>query len=904
VTLLYLDFETRSSLDLKKVGLHNYAREAEILCTGYAYGNAPVTVAGPSPLDLTGCTVVAHNAAFEREMIRARWGLDLPWDRFIDTAALAARMSLPRKLEALALALGVGQKDMAGHRTMLKLSRPRGGWDEEEFWEEEDKPADFAALREYCRQDVEVMRACYRKLLPLSRQEQALYALTGRMNDTGVPVDLGAIPQARTLLKAAGAAGEAEFKALTGGPGVKSYARAATALGMPDMRKPTVRDALRNGGLDDRQRRALELFQRLARSSPAKLQALLWRTSSDGRLRGAMVYCGAERTGRWSSVGVQLQNLPRGLGAGTERAFDALSADVLDVVYDDVVGTTADMLRGFFVGPFISGDFSQIEARTLAWLAGQEDLLQVFRSKGDPYCMMASRIYGRPVAKEDKDERFMGKQAVLGCFSADTPVLTHLGWKSIVEVQSQDMVWDGEAWVSHAGVVCRGKKDVLRWQGIGVTPDHLLWTGERWASVSQVVHASTGFLPSVLASASSAWRATWRGPEGECRPSESHVHATGPTCTTWTRTTFDGVRVLAATHAPRLLLTSLRRSTGGTQTSWPMTGTARGFSIASPFAWAGATTRAVNTSSTTVDEELQSTDLGAKTAGLFSSIWSGLQGGMTRSWKWIGSTWTRATARGTFGSLLAAKTWRTAVQSLPSNDGLPIWSESCETFDIAFAGPRNRYTVLTAAGPVVAHNCGYGLGPDKFQRMLDEVYDVQVDAAFAYRVINTYRESNRSVVAFWYALERAVGRAVKLHAPVIECGRLTTGVCEIYGDTYLYIQLPSGRRLYYAQPEIDGEGLHYFGRNIYAGGKWMRVGTYGGKLAENVTQAVARDVMAEAMLRLDEAGYRILFTVHDEVVAEDNGLPEAFKARMVCPPSWADGLPIDVDITQSKRYRK
>lgn len=616
--MIYIDVETRSTLDLKKVGLYNYAPAATVICTAIARDNGPVEIHDGLPLEeiADGAILVAHNAGFEREILRAA-GLDVPWELWIDTAAVAASMSLPRKLEDLAqaLRLPVG-KDMAGHRTMLKLSRPRGGWDDDEFWEEEERPADFATLREYCRQDVEVMRECYRRMLPLTAQEARLFALTGRMNDRGVPVDRASLAPAQAVLKAATGAGEARFRALTGGHGLKSYARAAPALGVPDLRKPTVRRVLRDPTTTPRVKEALGLFQALAKSSPAKLAAMEKRASPDGRCRGMLVYAGAERTGRWSGAGVQPQNFPRGLGTGTDAAFAALRAGALELLYDEPVGTVAEMLRGFFTGPLLVGDFAQIEARVLAWLAGQDDLIADFASHGDPYKKMAARIYGKDPKEITKDERFMGKQTILGC--------------------------------------------------------------------------------------------------------------------------------------------------------------------------------------------------------------------------------------------------------------------------------------------------GYGMGAEKFRNALSDIYDVEVSVPFAERVITTYRNTNRKITALWSRLNDAVRYVVRFKKAVVvlKGPAMAAGMDEIGGLHYLWIQLPSGRRLYYCEPEDTAEGLKYWGRNIYTGGRWERVHTYGGKLAENVTQALSRDLMAEAMLRLEAAGFRLLLTVHDEIVAEDNGLLPTFKDVMLAPPSWADGLPIDADVFRCERYRK
>jgi DNA polymerase len=171
-------------------------------------------------------------------------------------------------------------------------------------------------------------------------------------------------------------------------------------------------------------RRALELTRTLSLSAPAKLEAMANRVCADGRLRGELVYGGAERTLRWSSFGVQVHNMKRGMGVPTDAAFEALRAGVLSEVFAgyerpapevpaDEIALIGEMLRGFLLGPMLVGDFGQIEARTLAWIAGQKDLLKIFADKGDPYCVMATKIYGKPITKKDKMERFLGKQATL-----------------------------------------------------------------------------------------------------------------------------------------------------------------------------------------------------------------------------------------------------------------------------------------------------------------------------------------------------------------------------------------------------------------------------------------------------------------------------------------------------------
>jgi DNA polymerase len=671
VSLLYLDFETRSELDLKKVGVHAYAHHSstEIACTGWALDDGEVQVESGLPDAVRVAaydemeplpTIVAHNAMMEREMLHAKLGVLLPWSCFIDTAALAARMALPRKLERVAEALRLDeQKDMAGHRVMMKLARPkkRASEDEDaEFWDEEEKPEDFQALREYCRQDVAVMREIHRRLLPLSAGEQRLYELTGKMNDRGVAVDLESVPKALDILDLATREEMAEFARLTGGSTPKSYVRVAKALGLPNTKKPTIRNAMRHGFVETKVEvepdvwkvrrypevgtfpktviRACELFKKLARSSPAKLRAMQLRASRDKRVRGVLIYSGAERTQRWSSGGIQMHNFPRGLGGPNKKngfrcptttAFDALKQGCLDLLYADVPATIAEMLRGFITGPVLVGDYAQIEARTLNWLSGQQDIVDLFAADKDVYCYTASAIYGRPIDKTSTDPNLPP----------------------------------------------------------GVDP----------------------------------------------------------------------------------------RFIGKT------------------------------------------TELGA----------------------------------------------------------------------------------------------GYGLGWMKFQRQLDDVFDVQIESEFAMRIISTYRQTHRHVVAWWEKLQKGFEYAVARDVARVQVDeRIAMGNVRVGGLRYAYIELPSGRRLYYAEPEMTAEGVRYWGRNIYKGGKWDRVHTYGGKIAENITQATSRDILALAMVNLDDAGFPLILQVHDEVVCEADGhhLLNDMKNIMLVSPSWAAGLPIDVEVFESQRYRK
>jgi DNA polymerase len=179
------------------------------------------------------------------------------------------------------------------------------------------------------------------------------------------------------------------------------------------------------------------------------------------------------------------------------------------------------------------------------------------------------------------------------------------------------------------------------------------------------------------------------------------------------------------------------------------------------------------------------------------------------------------------------------------------------------------------------------------------------------QIVNPWREAHPQTVKFWYDLERAALAAVE-NPGSIQSAR---GIAFSVKEGYLKCRLPSGRLLYYYDPRIlpvmtswgeAKEAVTYMTVDSLTK-KWVRVGTYAGKIAENASQAVARDIMVEGMLRVEAAGYPIVLTVHDEIVSEvpgDFGSIEEFKNLMCAVPTWAWGLPLDANVFRSKRYKK
>lgn len=215
-------------------------------------------------------------------------------------------------------------------------------------------------------------------------------------------------------------------------------------------------------------------------------------------------------------------------------------------------------------------------------------------------------------------------------------------------------------------------------------------------------------------------------------------------------------------------------------------------------------------------------------------------------------------------------------------------------------------------GKVCVLGLGFGMGPDKF---IDTAatYGLKLDALFAEQTVCAWREANDKIVSFWWDLDRAFRQAIK--SPVGTRIRVGEFITIERGKKAVFIKLPSGGRLTYRNARIEPDTSSRTGESIVFDGvqqlskKWGPVRTYGGKLAENITQAVARDVMAAALLKLDAMGFDLRLTVHDEIIAvADAAAGEAVKELMLkvmrTPPAWAPGLPVGAEGWVGPRYKK
>lgn len=441
---LYVDFETFSRCELKKEGLDNYAKHEStgIHCMAFAFDDGPVEMWTPGSGDYTSHArriadflkgdglVYAHNAPFElalwnHVLVKKHEWPALDPARVRCTMAMCYAMGLPGALENAAPALGIDErKDAIGKRTMMQLALPKK---EGDFYTPTYAPNKFQILYAYCKQDVVVERELHKRLLELSPSEQKVWQLDYLINQRGVRVDLPSIDKALELVESERIRLNQRMLRITGGVvGAASEVQLlvkwirSQGVKIPGLAKAAVLDAL-EGELPDNVREALEIRKEAAKSSTAKLVAMKERASSDGFVRNLHQYHGAN-TGRWAGRGIQVHNFPRPRAFMTPESIVFVLEHLhlpgyVEMLYGPLLDALADSLRGMLIASpgkdFITADFSAVEARVLAWLAGEESVLKVFREHGKIYEHTAAAIYRKPMEKVTKDERQIGKVSVL-----------------------------------------------------------------------------------------------------------------------------------------------------------------------------------------------------------------------------------------------------------------------------------------------------------------------------------------------------------------------------------------------------------------------------------------------------------------------------------------------------------
>jgi DNA polymerase len=444
---LFIDLETYSSTDIK-AGVFKYveAPDFEILLVAYAWDDGPVRVldlTGPAPKELIelrsalydpSIVKVAHNSAFERAALGKAIGYYLPPEQWEDTMILAAYNGLPLSLDAAGSALGLPLQKIKEGTLLInyfckpcKPTKTNGGRTRNLPTHAPDKWERFCS---YCLRDVEVCQEIYSRLhrYPVTEFERRIWSLDARINERGVEVDL-------ELAEAAVAVDEAysvellqEMQRLTCLENPNSVAQLKEWLEHRGLYTDTLgKDAvvdLLGRAIDPTTKRVLQLRQMLSKTSTKKYSTMLSMACADERVRGLTQYYGASRTGRWAGRGVQLQNLAQNhldaIGEVRELVRER-DLETLEMIFPNVSDVLSQLIRTALVAKeghtFLVADFSAIEARVIAYLAGEQWRMDVFAQGGDIYCSSASQMFKVPVEKHGINGRLRqkGKIAELAC---------------------------------------------------------------------------------------------------------------------------------------------------------------------------------------------------------------------------------------------------------------------------------------------------------------------------------------------------------------------------------------------------------------------------------------------------------------------------------------------------------
>lgn len=451
---LFIDHESFSAADLKKCGAYAYAEHptTEIMLTTYAFDDGPVycydaTDGGPMPRDLRralrmfakGYTgddgprmVGANYLMFDRLLLRECWGYDITPRNIIDTMVLAFRHALPGSLAAQCEVLGVSEdlaKDKAGKALIQRFCKPTPKNYKVRRYDSTTHPQEWRQFVAYAKSDITSMREVFYRIPRWGNSafEDEVLAVDQLINDRGFYVDTALAEAAIAAVKKHKAELQAEAAekwgaGLTGAAFIPLLQELAPAFDIPNAQKSTLNDLLADDDLPDDARTLIEMRLGASSTASTKYNPLLLGLSRDGRRRGCIQYGGASRTLRFAGKGFQPQNLARGYFSGDDlnSGIEMLLNGRAHWLYD-VSKLTASTVRGCIVptpgNKLVVADYSNVEGRGLAWLAGEEGALATFRAGLDIYCVTAGKMFGLDPAyikEHRKDLRQIGKACELG----------------------------------------------------------------------------------------------------------------------------------------------------------------------------------------------------------------------------------------------------------------------------------------------------------------------------------------------------------------------------------------------------------------------------------------------------------------------------------------------------------
>lgn len=445
-----IDIETKSSVDIGKAGLYKYAQSEDfgVLLFAYQIGNQPVEIIDlamgeqipvwlQNDLKDPGVIKHAYNAAFEWYCLNQA-GYETPLEQWRCTMVHGLYCGYTAGLEATGKAIGLPQdkQKLSTGKALIryfcvpcKPTKSNGG----RTWNlPKHAPEKWALFKDYCKQDVVTEHEILRRLrqFPMPEDEVQLWQMDVLMNAFGVKVDMDLIVGALAIDNASKEPLIEEAQSITGLDNPNSTAQllpwlAENGVGLPNLQKATVTETLEQEGIPETVKRVLQIRQQLGKTSIKKYVAMDTAKGADHRVRGLTQYYGANRTGRWAGRMVQMQNLPRNYLKTLDEARKIVKQknyEGLKMIYGNVPDTLSQLIRTAFIPSdghkFVVADFSAIEARVIAWLAGEQWVNEVFATHGRIYEATASQMFHVPVEKIKKGNpeyayRQKGKVATL-----------------------------------------------------------------------------------------------------------------------------------------------------------------------------------------------------------------------------------------------------------------------------------------------------------------------------------------------------------------------------------------------------------------------------------------------------------------------------------------------------------
>ena len=946
---LSIDLETRSSVDIGKSGVYRYteAEDFAILLFGYSVDGGAVHVIDlvrgeripQEILDaLTDDSVIkwAFNANFER-VCMSRYLSDLGMLHTTECAHFlsphswrctmiwSAYMGLPLSLAVVARVLGLEEQKMTEGKALIRyFSTPPFHEPTGEKWER---------FKSYNRRDVEVEMAIQRRLFkyPVPQSVWEEYVLDQEINDRGIRLDMLLVKKAVQIDEIKKNQLMDRLKTLTGLENPNSVAQMKAWLKeqgveTESLDKKSVMALLTTvqSPISD----VLMLRQQLAKSSVKKYQAMQNTVCADSRARGMFQFYGANRTGRFSGRHIQLQNLPQNHLSDLKCARALVRQGdyaALEMLYDSVPDVLSQLIRTAFIPKegrkFIVADFSAIEARVLSWLAKERWRMDVFADDGDIYCATAGRMFHCNVVKhgENGHLRQKGKQAELACIAEGQLVFTNEGLVPIERVRTEHLLWDGESWVSHDGVIFKGEREVITYEGLTATPDHLVWVqgksqpiqfGDAASCGAHLVQTGDGGTAIRLGENHQPGKEMECGNESLLRSDKMYGMRCNPVAVLGQSSKRE-IERLPELFSAETDSTLVGQETDGSKTTlqeperqgissvWRTRNQIRfsqcdgGRTVSHKNIRAALTVD--GTGSHRYERKLHKREFALCTQSAKSS--------KPQNYSFVG------VPSGVLALLSRCGNEETFRRNEPCRDyqrcgdgcqqekeELAYHQRTARLYDIRNAGKHHRFTV---SGKLV-HNCGYGgsVGALKaFGALESGMKEEELKP-----LVDAWRAANPNIVDFWWAVDRAAKDCIKERST-----KVTHGIRFIYQGGMMFLELPSGRRLSYVKPHIGenqfgGESITYMGLNLSK--KWARIESYGPKLVENITQAISRDILCYAMQTLRTMD--IVAHVHDELIIECD---ERISLPVICEqmartPPWAEGLLLRADGFECQFYQK